>query len=382
MAGQLIERGERRWLVRVFLGRDASGKRRYHNKTIRGTKKDAQRYLNKVLTEVDTGTFIEPSNATVAEYLRKWLVASARPRVRERTAEDYEHHIERHLIPAFGLRKLSQLKPAEIQKLYGYMLDRGLAPRTIRYVHSTLRSALAQAVKWGELARNPADLVDLPRQERRERRVLTRAETARLLTAAKGTRWYALWVLLATTGVRPGEALALKWSDWEDHQLRVQRSLNRSRSGWRLEETKTDRSRRTVYLSRTTGEVLATHRAKQAEEMLASGEEYDRELNLVFANSRGQPLDYRTTVRRHFKPLLAAAGLPMIRPYDLRHTHATHLLMANVHPKVVSERLGHASTVMTMDVYSHVLPDMQEQAAAKLEALLFRAAQTAADSPA
>lgn len=174
-----------------------------------------------------------------------------------------------------------------VERFYNELLERGLSARTVRYIHSTLRSALQQAVKWGELARNPADVVELPRQERKERRVLTPAETAKLLATAKGTRWYALRYLLATTGLRPGEALGLKWSDVEGNKLRVQRSLVRLKKGWRLEDTKTDRSRRTVVLPASTVAVLHAHRVKQAQERLTVGGEYKHDLNLVFANGRG-----------------------------------------------------------------------------------------------
>ena len=372
MAGQLIQRGERSWLVRVFVGRDPStGKRKYHNKTIHGNKKDAQRYLNRVLRERDTDTFVEPSRETLGEYLQRWLEASAKPRVRERTYWDYRLLLARYIRPGLEHRRLSQLTPAEIQGLYGEMLARGLSSRTVRLTHSVLRSALEQAVRWGLLARNPAALVDLPRRERREMRAFSPAEASRFLEAAQENRWYALWMLLVTAGLRPGEALGLRWSDMDGNKVRVQRTLVRQDgAGWRLEEPKTDRSRRTVVLPDSMVRVLQQHRVRQAEEKLRAGPDY-ADLGLVFANRAGQPLDYRTVVRRHFKPLLRKADLPAIRPYDLRHTCATLLLTLGEHPKVVSERLGHSSITQTLDTYSHVLPDMQQQTAERLETLLF-----------
>lgn len=375
MAGQIIKRGEKTWLVRVFLGRDAAGKRKFHNKTVHGTKRDAERYCTKVRSEQQSGTFVEPSRATVSEYLVRWLDTSAKIRVRERTWNDYKSLVDRYIIPALGARKLANLQPAEIQRLYADLLAKGLSARTVRYVHSTLKSALNQAVRWGELARNPAGVVEIPRLERLERRVLSSDETVRFLQQAAGTRWYPLWYLLTTTGLRPGEALGLKWSDLDGTKLRVQRTLVWVKKTWKLEDTKTDRSRRTVLLPESTLMVLHSHRAKQAAARLARGAAYNISLDLMFATDRGHPLDYRNTVQRYFKPLLAQAGLPPIRLYDLRHTHATQLLRENIHPKIVSERLGHSSTVMTMDVYSHVLPDMQEEAATKVDSLLGLARQ-------
>lgn len=168
--------------------------------------------------------------------------------------------------------------------------------------------------------------------------------------------------------------LGLRWSDvdWEGGRLRVQRALARSEDyRWRFVEPKTDRSRRSVVLPASTVDTLRRHRTRQVEERLRTGAAYETALDLVFCNSHGEPLDYRAIVRRHFKPLVQAAGLAPLRPYDLRHTCATLLLASGEHPKVVAERLGHSSTVMTMDVYSHVLPDMQEKAAQRLEELLF-----------
>lgn len=368
----ITKRGESTWLVRVFMGRDANGKVRYHSKTIHGTRKDAIRYRNKVRTEHDVGAFIQPSRQSVADYLRKWLETSAKQRVSEKTLEDYSSHVERYLIPALGALRLSELRPPEIQKLYADMSER-LSPRTVRYVHSTLRSALEQSVRWGELARNPSTLVDLPQQKRREMRVLDSEQVGRLLAAAEGTRFHALWLLLVTTGLRPGEALGLKWNDLTNGKLHVQRTLVRCAGGWSLEEPKTDRSRRVVPLPPTAVRSLAQHRRSQLEERMLAGISYS-DLDLMFASKTGEPLEFRVVARRYFKPLLRLAELPDIRPYDLRHTHATLLLKGAEHPKVVSERLGHSSTVMTMDVYSHVLPDMQQSAAEKVEELLFRGA--------
>ena len=211
---------------------------------------------------------------------------------------------------------------------------------------------------------------------RKEMRALSPKEAADFLETIRGDRWETLWELLLVTGLRPGEALGLKWSDvdWDQRKVRIQRTLVRDEDNeWHLGEPKTARSRRSVVVPASTMDTVRRHRAEQAEERLEKGAEYSGELDLVFANGYGDPLDYRVVVQRHFKPIVKAAGLAPLRPYDLRHTCATLLLASGEHPKVVAERLGHSSTVMTMDVYSHVLPDMQEAAADKLERLLFGA---------
>ena len=371
MAGQIVRRGPGRWLVRIYLGRDAAGKRRYHNKTIHGTKRDADRYRTKTLRELDTGTFVEASQRTLEDFLNEWLEVSVKPRVRQRTHQDYSSLAARYLIPSLGHLRLSQISATDIQRVYADLQERGLSPRTVRYTHSVLHSSLEQAVKWRMLARNPAKLVDLPRQERREMQVLGPDEATRFLDAASSDRWFALWALLLTTGLRPGEALALKWSDLDGERLRVQRNLARHAGGsWQFAEPKSARARRVVTLPASILRVLQARRKRQLKERLKAGERWEHN-DLIFASQTGQPLDFPVTVRRHFKPILKRASLPPIRPYDLRHTCATLLLAAGENVKVVSERLGHASATLTLDVYSHVLPDMQQQAAERLEGMLF-----------
>jgi integrase len=376
VAGFIVKRGERTWLVRIPLGRDASGKRLFHNETIKGNKKDAQRYLTLKQRELDTGTFVGASQQNFGAFLRQWLDTSAKPRVRDRTFSDYESLATRYLLPGLAHRKLSQITPAEIQSIYASMQARGLSARTVRYAHSVLHGTLEQAVKWQMLARNVAKLVDLPRQERREMRALTPDEAARLLAASDGTRYHPFWTLLLTSGLRPGEALGLKWGDIDGDRLRVQRALVRQDGKrWQLVDPKTARARRVVSLPTSTLRLLQAHRAQQLEDRLKAGAAW-ADNDLVFATRTGEPLDYRVVVRRHFKPLLKAAGLPLMRPYDLRHSCATLLLAAGENVKVVSERLGHASAALTLDVYSHVLPDMQQRAAERLESVLFSHSST------
>jgi integrase len=344
MPGTIVAKGDRTYLVRVFLRRDSNGKQVFHNHTVHGTKKDAQAYLNAVLRERDLGTFVEPGNVTLGEYLDRWLADAAKPRVREHTFRDYTTLLARYVRPALGDRRLRDLTPLDVQGLCAGMLERGLSARTVRYTHAVLRQALGQAVKWGMLARNVATLVGLPRQERREMRALSREEAKRFLAAAQDDRWGVLFAFALATGMRPGEYLALRWEDVDLRAgtARVTRVLVRGKDGYRFEEPKTPKSRRTVPLPASTTKALEAHKACQAEARLRAGGRW-QDLGLVFAGDDGQPLDAHNLVARHFKPVLRAAGLPpSVRLYDLRHTCATLLLQAGVNPKVVAERLGHA----------------------------------------
>jgi integrase len=325
---------------------------------------------------MDTDTFVQATQRTLGSFLVEWLDLVAATRVRPRTLQDYRSLAERYLIPSLGHRKISQLAAGDIQQVYSSLRERGLSPRTIRYAHSVLHNTLEQAVKWNLLARNVAKLVVLPRNDRREMSSLTVEQSVALLNAAPSDRFGALWMLLLTGGMRPGEALAAKWSDLEGNKLRIQRGLVRlSDNSWQLAEPKTPRARRALPLPASTLKALASHRTRQCEERLRTGPAWTDQ-DLIFTNATGGPLDYRVVIRRHLRPLLKSLGLGHIRPYDLRHTCATLLLASGENVKVVSERLGHASATLTLDTYSHVLPDMQQRAAERLESLLFAAEST------
>ena len=373
MAGQVVRRGKRSWLVRVSQGRDERGKRRLHSHTVHGTKKDAARYLHGVLHEQDLGTFKEPTRLSVGQYLDDWLKHGAQPRVRARTHYEYSKLLERYVRPALGHKRMATLTPLDVQALYSSMLDRGLSARTVRYTHNVLASALKQAVKWRLTATNPAAFTDLPRLARREMQALSPEEAQRFLAEAVGNRFEALFALALATGMRPSEYLALRWKDLdlEAGTVTIQRVLTRFKGNCSFEEPKTPKSRRTIPLPESVTRLLTIHRRRQRLERFAAGV---RTLtnDLVFGTSNDQPLDKHNLVHAYFKPILKAAKITRwIRLYDLRHTTATLLLMSGENPKVVAERLGHASVVLTLDTYSHVLPTMQKAASDRLEALLF-----------
>ncbi len=298
------------------------------------------------------------------------------------TLERYRSIVHRHLLPALGGLRLRELRPAHVQAAYGRALavggraDRragGLSPRTVLHHHRLLREALSHAVQWQLLAVNPADAVKPPRPERHEMRVLNAEQAGRLLEAAADGPLYPLVYMALATGARLGELLALRWQDvdLDGGVLQITRSARRlSGLGVVFQDTKTHRSRRPVALSPETVATLRDHRRVQAQERLALGPAY-RDQGLVFAAATGRSLD-ESNVRRAFLPITKRAGVAPLRFHDLRHTAATLMLRAGVHPKVVSERLGHATVGLTLDVYSHVLPDMQRAAAAVMDRVLHR----------
>ena len=376
-AGQIIPRGERTWLVRVFMGRDSeSGKRKYVNKTIHGTLRDAQAYLSRSQRDRDLGVFFEPSRMSLDSYLDKWLETAAKPKLRAKTHRDYEALLRRYVRPALGSRPASKIEPLEIQGLYADMQRRGLSARTVRFTHAVLRSALQQAVKWKLIPQNPALSVDLPKQARGEIQILNPEQARDFLKEAAQDPYHVLFAVALTTGMRPSEYLALKWPDvsFSKGTVSIARTLELIKGGgWRFADTKRARSRRLVKLQASVLKLLADYRDAQARER-DPGNGDVAAADLIFVNSSGNPLNERNLVQRNFQVILERAKLPRIRLYDLRHTAATLALGAGVPAKVVSEQLGHASVAFTLDTYSHVLPHMQEAAAAQVEALLFEPA--------
>ena len=375
MAGQIISRRPNTWLVRIYLGRDGSGKRRYFNKTVHGTKKDAQKWLTAALREKDLGVAFERSRARVDEYLDKWLEVAARPKVRAKTLAGYEQMLRSHIRPQLGSRVLTKLTTMEIQERYNAMLESGLSPRTIQYSNMIFKQSLKQAVEWGLLLRNPCQGVTLPRKQHREMAVWTPQEVGRFLAVARDDPAGVLFELAVTTGLRPSEYLALKWLDidFERGTVSINRSIDFSPGGgWAFAENKTGRSRRVVKLLSGLIPRVRTHQMSQEAIRKEAGEDW-QEHGLVFTTDIGTPIDRHNLTRRAFYPLVEAAGVSRIRLYDLRHTAATLALAAGVPVKVLSEQLGHASATLTLDTYSHVLPHMQEEAATKVEALLRKA---------
>jgi integrase len=376
MAGQIIRRGDKTWIVRIFQGRDENGIRRYINKTVHGTKKDADKYLTAKLRDKDLGLNIEPASESLGQYLDKWLETSVKPRVRSRTYDDYAALMTRYVRDPLGAIKLSDLRPIDIQKLYQSMQERELSARVVRYTHAVLSSALKQAVKWDMLHRNPASAVDLPRMVRKEMKAMAPVEAGRFLDAVKGTRQYALFNFALTTGMRPQEYLGLKWSDidLEKGSATVRRAIVWSREkggGWQFAEPKTSRSRRTMPLPMTTVKALSEHKRQQGVERLRIGSEW-QDNGLVFPTTIGTPYTLSSLTSKWFKPALVKAELSGFNLYSLRHTHATLLLANGENAKVASERLGHSTIVLTIDTYSHVFRDMQQCASDRIYYLLFK----------
>jgi len=352
-----------RWVGSISLG---TGKRKY---VYGRTRADVAAKLTDALKARKDGLPSLGERQTVRDFLLEWLEAK-RSSLRLRTWLRYEQFIRLHIVPGIGRIRLAKLSPQHLDSLYADRLRSGLSPASIRQLHAIVRSALSQADKWGLVQRNVARVVNPPRVIRKEIVTLSVDESRHLLHEAQGDRLEALYVLALASGMRQGELLALHWRDvdLDKAAIKVTATLQRTPEGFRFEEPKTATSRRQVELTRAAVDSLRRHRARQMEEHLRQGLSWS-ESALVFSNG-GKPIDNAALLRRSFYPLLERADLPRIRFHDLRHTSATLLLSEGVHPKIVSEMLGHSNIAITLDLYSHVTPTMQRQAVAALDALL------------
>lgn len=376
MAGTITNRGPRTWLIRIDLDRDpVTGKRGRHTKTIHGTRKDAEAYMHKKLTERDTGTWQEPSKEIMSAYLSRWLEDSASTRIALATKEMYRGFISRYVVEAsLGRMRLDRVAPLDVKAFHRCLADRGLGPARISRVHGMIRSALQEAVAMRLIQNNPASLARPPKVRNAEMQALTEAEAIRFLAEASLDRHEVIWAFMLETGARPGEALALRWQDVDlgAATATIKRSMTWLEKGeYVFHDTKTEGSVRMLPLSSVLVRTLRRHRIEQAKERLAAGSAW-LDHDLVFATEAGTPHRRENLSKRHLKPILKAANLPAtFRIYDLRHTCATLLLTKGVNIKVVAERLGHAGTRILLDRYAHVLPGMQERATAELGFLLY-----------
>jgi integrase len=312
-----------------------------------------------------------PERQTVAQYLASWLEA-IKPTIEHGAWKRHEEFVRLHIAPALGATRLAALSAQQVQALYADRLSSGLSSSTVHHLHATLHKALKDAERLRLVARNVSTLVNVPRMAESEIHPLTAEEARILLDMASGDRLYALYALALGTGMRQSEVLGLQWPelDLEAALVRVRWQLKREGGRWVWKQPKTRRSRRQIALSASTVAALRAHRAAQAEERLRIGPAWE-DHELVFCTRLGRPLIARN-IYRAFQAHLERGGLPTVRFHDLRHTAATLLLAGRVNPKVVSEMLGHATVAITLDIYSHVLPDMQQDAAATLEQVLYQ----------
>jgi integrase len=307
---------------------------------------------------------------TLAEYLEYWLHQSVKPRVRPLTFAGYSVNIHKHLVPTLGKIRIDRLTPQDVQEMINGRLTAGFSPKTVAYVHQVLRTALELARRWELIDRNVASMVDPPHRERPKIHPMDPSEARHFLDSLHGHRLEALFAVALALGLRQGEALGLQWDDVDlgAGSLSVRHQLQRIDGRLILVEPKTERSRRTIAIPSSVIDRLREHEARQLAEKLWSGSKWT-DSAFVFTNRNGGPLEARRVIDE-FHKALNAAGMPRIRFHDLRHSCATLLLVQGVSPRVVMDILGHSEIAMTMDTYSHVVPELQRDAANRMDSLL------------
>jgi integrase len=381
--GQVIERGPDKFLLRVFLGRDSSGKRHYHDETFHGKKKQAQERLRTLLTKHKAGESLKISKDTFNTFFDEWL--DSLTDLKESTQRHYRQLANLYVRPHLGKMMLTKVEAGDVQTLYKNLAATGLSRGTLAYVHVLLKGAFKMAVRRRKVAFNPMDGVDSPGgkrmdeqvKERRETMVMTAGQVTQFLAAANQTRFGLFFTLAFHTGCRPGEMLGLKWEclDAGARTLRISKTIKWQKSAatgkfiWYLDTPKTTNARRVIQLSEGLVETLTTHRKVQLEERMKAGGLW-RESGFIFANEIGEPYS-QNSLRYFVKAICRTAGLPdHFTPYSARHTSATLLMASGINPKTVSNRLGHADVSTTLQTYTHPTADMQMEASEEIERLI------------
>lgn len=383
MKGHVRERSPGKWAIVIDLV-DGAGKRRRKWHTFHTTsKRKAEEECARLVTQLKGGNYVEPTKQTVAEFLEEWL-GFIKPAVSAKTHERYAEICRKTIAPQIGSVVLAKLKTDRIDAALSKMLQEGrrdgaggLAPRTVHHARRVLIKALGQAVTWERLAKNPASATTAPKVSRARMTAYDASQTASLLAALRGTRMHVAVLLAVTCGLRRGEIAALRWRaiDLDAKVLAVVESAEQVKGSVVYKEPKSGHAR-TVAMSATVVAELRAHRARQAEEQLRLGLRPAGD-SFVVAQIDGAPLQPRS-ITHEWVRLVQRTDLPRIRFHDLRHSHASQMLAAGVHPKIASERLGHSTIAITLDLYSHVMPGMQADAAEQVDAAIQRAVNATA----
>jgi integrase len=369
MRGSIRQKSKNSWQLQIYTGQGPDGKPSRHFETVQGRKGDAQRRLTELLSSLDKGVYTPPGRLTVADHLHQWLDGYVKTNCSIRTYDGYQSIIENHLIPAIGHIQLKNLHPQVIQEYYSEAC-KTLSSRTVNHQHRVLSQSMKYAVRQGYLGRNPAELVDAPSPRKKTMRTLTTSEVEVLLAMATDNPYYPVFYTALNTGLRQAELLGLRWRDidLEGLSISVTQVLFKRRGVCQFKEPKTTHSRRRVAMTPKLALYLREYKAERDSLSWRLGQPPSLD-SLIFSNVGGTPID-PGVVSHNFHRLAKRAGLEGVRFHDLRHTFASILLQRGAKPKVISEALGHASVAFTMDVYSHIIEGMQEEAMALLDEVL------------
>jgi integrase len=375
MKGSLKERSPGHWAIILDIPDPITGMRRRKWHSFKGTKRQAQIECARLIAARQAGTYLEPSKTTLAQFLDRWL-EHIKSQVSPKSHSRYSELARKNIAPLLGSTILTKLRAEAVDAAYAKALTSGrrdgrggLSPQTIIHMHRVLKKAIGQAVKWELLLRNPIEAASPPKASRSKMNTYDLDQTAELIEAMRPTRMLVPTLLAVLCGMRRGEIAALRWKnvDLTTGQMAILESAEQVGSKVRYKTPKSGKGR-TLALSASLVEELRAHRLRQAEELLRVGIILSAD-TFVVAQADGTPLQPDTLTQDWFRKL-AGTSLPRIRFHDLRHAHATHMLANGVHPKVASERLGHSKIGITLDLYSHVLPGMEADAAERVDVAL------------
>lgn len=378
MRGSIRQKSKNSWQLQIYTGVSPDGKRKRHFETVQGRKGDAQRRLTELLASLDRGIYTPPGKLTVAEHLGNWLDGYVKTNCSQRTLDGYQAIVKHHLIPALGHILLKQLTPQTIQAYYGKACQK-LSTRTVHHQHRVLSNALKYAVRQGYLGRNVCELVAAPKPQKKAMRTLTPEELETLLETATENQFYPVIYTAVSTGLRQAELLGLRWRDvdFDSESILVSRALykrrgvyefKKRRGVYEFKEPKTAHSRRRVNMTPKLAAYLKEYKAERESLLLHLGC-LPRLDDLVFSSVEGKSPD-PGVLSHNFARIVKRAGLENVRFHDLRHTFASLMLLQGARPKVISEALGHSSVAFTMDVYSHIIEGMQQDAMRLLDGVL------------
>lgn len=369
MRGTIRQRSKGSWTIQVYAGKDPiTGKKMRATKTVRGTKKQAELALAKLIQAVETGIDFDAEKLSVADYITRWL-ASTEKRVRPKTIERYSELMRLHVVPVIGPIPLLKLKPLHVEKIYERAFERGLSAQSVLHIHRVLFTALRQAVAWQLIPRNVAESVVPPKPEPREVKAMTPDDVVQVLETVSGTPLETPTVLALGTGMRLGEVLGLRWQDvkLDDKAARITQTVQETNHGLVFVPPKTHRSRRAVSLPEFVVQALRMHKKEQSERRLMVGSAW-QDFDLIVERGDGQPIR-TSTMSNRFADAMRRADINLTF-HGLRHGHASLMLAAGVNLKVISERLGHSKIGITADLYTHVADQVHVSSAASLDSFL------------